>query len=94
MIAYTIKHQVPGRIRIEIPGLKKMAMEELKRLADIVTLGWRIEGIRNFSANPVTGSVTINYDPSAVDITAYLNDMASDEKIKTLIMKGAVYEMH
>jgi hypothetical protein len=94
MIAYTIKHHVPGRIRIEIPGLKKMTMEELKRLADVVTRVWRIEGIRDISANPVTGSMTIKYDPAVIDIMAYLSDMAADQEINNFIKKGALHALH
>ncbi len=35
MIQYAVKDHVPGRIRIEIPLLKKMALTDLKRLADV-----------------------------------------------------------
>lgn len=94
MIAYTIKHHVPGRIRIEIPGLKKMAMTELKRFADDVTRVWEIEGIRNFSASTVTGSVMIKYDPAVIDIKAYLSEMAADREINDFIKKGALDELH
>ena len=94
MTGYAIKHHLPGRIRIDIPELKKMSGEELKRLADVLTRVWRIKGIRYFSANPVTGSVTITYDPAVIDIMVYLNDMASDEKIQTFMRKGALHEMH
>ena len=94
MIAYTIKHHVPGRIRIEVPGLKKMAMAELKRFADDVTRVWEIEGIWNFSASPVTGSVMIKYDPAVIDIKAYLSEMAADQEINNFIKKGELYELH
>jgi Heavy metal associated domain 2 len=63
MIPYAVKHHIPGRIRIEIPLLKKMAFTDLKRLADRISSGGRPQGIRNISANPLTGRVTINYDP-------------------------------
>ena len=94
MIAYEIKHQIPGRIRIEIPVLKKMAMAELRRLADVVTHVWKIEGIRNFSASPVTGNVTIKYDPAVIDIKAYLSEMAADHEINGFMKKGALDELH
>lgn len=94
MIAYSIKHHVPGRIRIEIPWFKKMSLDELTRLADVMTRVWRVEGIRDFGANPITGSVTIRYDPAAIDITAYLNDMAADERMNKFMEKGVFYEMH
>ena len=94
MIVYTVKHQIPGRIRIEIPVLKKMAMAELKRLADVVTHVWKIEGIRDFSASLVTGNVTIKYDPAVIDIKAYLIEMAADREINDFIKKGALDELH
>ena len=94
MISYTIKHHIPGRIRIEIPGLKKMTIEELKRLEDAVTRVRRIEGIRDFRAKPVTGSVTIKYDPAVIDIMDYLSEMATDQEINNFIKKGALHELH
>ncbi len=88
MIAYTIKHHVPGRIRIEIAGLKNMNMEALRKLGEIVTQKWRVEGIRDFGANPVTGSIIFKYDPAVLNIASYLNKMASDREINLIIGKG------
>lgn len=88
MIAYSVKHQIPGRIRIEVPVLKKIAVIELRGLADIVTHVWKIEGIRDFSASPLTGNVTIKYDPAVIDIKNYLSEMAADQEINDFINKG------
>ena len=93
MITYTIKHHVPGRIRIEIPGIKKMDLDSLIRLSEAVTRRWRIAGIRDFSANPLTGSATITYDPSAINILAYLSAVAADEEIEHAIKKGVLHEV-
>ena len=89
MITYIIRHHVPGRIRIEIPGMKKMNTDDLKRLDDVVTREWRIEGITDFRANPFTGSAIIKYDPVAIDIMGYLSAMAADEEIKNVIKDGS-----
>ena len=93
MIAYVIKHHAPGRIRIEIPELKKMDMPELQRLARVITPRWKIVGIRDISARPLTGCMTITYDPAVLDIAVYLAEMAADEEINALIEKGVTHEM-
>jgi hypothetical protein len=91
MIPYAVKDHVPGRIRIEMPLLKKMALTDLKRLADRISAGGRPRGVRNISANPLTGRVTINYDPVSVDIMEYLRAMAAD--VSDYMSKGAAREV-
>jgi hypothetical protein len=77
MVPYAVKQHIPGRIRIEIPLLKKMAFADLKRLANRISTGGRPQGIRDISANPLTGRVTISYDPVSIDIMEYLRVMAA-----------------
>jgi hypothetical protein len=77
MVPYAVKQHIPGRIRIEIPLLKKMTFTDLKLLADRISRGGRPRGIRDISANPLTGRVTISYDPVSIDITEYLSVMAA-----------------
>lgn len=52
-------HQVPGRVRIKSPQVKgnPAAVEMLPRLLE------GCAGIRDFSANPLTGSVIVTFDP-------------------------------
>lgn len=54
-------HEVPGRVRVKCPNLK--GDQGLCRTAEAV-LG-REAGIERVSANPVTGSIIINYNAKA-----------------------------
>lgn len=81
MIAYRVVHHVPGRIRVEVPSIKGLSLEELKRLSFVPIPG----GIKDIQANPVTGSIVIKYEPSGINILKYLKDMASNEEINRII---------
>jgi hypothetical protein len=91
MIAYAVKHHVPGQIKIEIPMLKEMALTDLRRLADRISTEGRPQGIRDISASLLTGRVTINYDPVSVDIMEYLRAMAAD--VADHLREGAAREV-
>jgi hypothetical protein len=91
MIAYAVKQHIPGRIRIEIPLLKKMAFTDLKRLADRISSGGRPRGIRDISANPLTGRVTIRYNPISIDIMECLSVMAAT--VADQLREGAAHEV-
>jgi hypothetical protein len=80
MLSYRIAHHVPGRIRIEVPILKKLSFSSLLKLAAIPLDA----GILEIQPNPVTGSLVINYDPKRIDILEYLEDMASNGEIQRL----------
>jgi hypothetical protein len=88
MISYFIKHHIRGRIRIEVPLLKKMTPAELKKLADTISIEPRPKGIKGISANPLTGSVTIRYDADALDIMAYLSHMVTNKEILNIVRQG------
>ncbi|RJR22805.1 MAG: hypothetical protein C4581_00420 [Nitrospiraceae bacterium] len=68
--------------------LKSMTMAELKVLAEKISADNRSEGIKDISANPLTGSITIMYDPSAIDIYAYIKDLAASEELHHLTLRG------
>ena len=87
MIQSRIVHHVPGRIRIEIPSIKGLSLKALKRLSGI-PIPCGIEDIR---PNPLTGSLLIKYDPGRINIVSYLRDMASSDKIKSILDKGGYY---
>jgi copper chaperone CopZ len=55
-------HNVPGRLRVKTPTLKYTA----GGAEDISDLFNHLGGIHRVTANPVTGSVVINYDPELV----------------------------
>jgi hypothetical protein len=84
MIQYKILHHVPGRIRIEVPSIKGLSIKVLNRLSGIIVPC----GIEDIRPNPLTGSLLIKYDPDRINIIAYLKDMASSDKIKSIINKG------
>ncbi|MFZ5867201.1 MAG: HMA2 domain-containing protein [Thermodesulfobacteriota bacterium] len=61
-------HEVPGRLRIKIPALKKN-----RNLAwELETLLNSAPGITSVSVNTVTGSVIIYFDPKVVNSRAVL----------------------
>jgi len=84
MINYRVVHHVPGRIRVQVPIIKKLSVATLKKLAEIPIP----EGIKDVRANPVTGSLVITYDPDHVDIEKYLRKMMADDEIVATIGVG------
>ncbi len=62
-------HSVPGRIRVRIPEIRHQT--HLCREITEEILNHR--GVHAVGANPVTGSVKIQYDPSVVDEQHFLN---------------------
>jgi hypothetical protein len=77
MISYSIEHHFPGRIRIEVPLLKRFAVAELKKLATVPVPS----GIKSVRVNPITGSLIISYDPDRIDIVAYITQMGSSKDL-------------
>jgi hypothetical protein len=61
-------HEVPGRLRVRIPALRRNARDaqEIQRLLK------SLSGIISTSVNTMTGSVTVNYDPEFVSSVAIL----------------------
>ncbi len=75
-----IRHMLPGRVRVYVPGWAgkgKRTIETGLRL---------IEGVRRAQANPLTGTVLIDYDPTVTDVQIILHEVrALDlEKINAL----------
>ncbi|MEW6595446.1 MAG: HMA2 domain-containing protein [Thermodesulfobacteriota bacterium] len=56
-------HQVPGRIRVKVPHLKNRhaCCGKLERALQ------NHHGVRAATANPLTGSIVVNYDPAAIN---------------------------
>jgi len=56
-------HNVPGRLRVRIPSLKAnpLCAKEMEAFLAM------IEGVKLATANTVTGSVIVNYDPHKAD---------------------------
>lgn len=80
-------HHVPGRLRIRIPILKNnpQAIERAKTLL-------LVEGTDSFKANPLTGSLTVTYDPHSLSKDRLLgilkqNGLYCDKRITTMDMQ-------
>lgn len=83
MIEYSVKHHVPGRIRVSVPGLKNLPADKLEKLASAVKPS--PPGIQDVSANPVTGSLIVKYDPKSINILEYIKTIALDENIMAIV---------
>ncbi len=83
MIEYSIRHHVPGRIRIFVPLLRGLSIEKLEKLVAAITP--TPPGIEDVSANPITGSLVIKYDRCKIDILSYIKTIASNEKLLAVI---------
>jgi len=70
-------HEVPGRLRIKIPLLKRNP----ERAMELRKLLRRVAGITSTSTSTVTGSVTINYDRDIVRPNSILNLLAHENYI-------------
>jgi hypothetical protein len=57
-LKFDIAHQVPGRVRMKVPGGKGNP-DLLKQIADTFAV---IPGIERITVNPATGSVVMHYD--------------------------------
>lgn len=83
-------HNVPGRMRVKIPVLRNNKSKVLE-IQETLSL---LEGVEEISANTVTGSIVVNYDPDALkpweilgllEDSGYLNQsktMANDSSLK------------
>ncbi|NTU48428.1 MAG: heavy-metal-associated domain-containing protein [Syntrophobacteraceae bacterium] len=65
----TYIHNVPGRMRVKIPHMKRnqSSAEELQRILN------QIEGIDSTAVNTLTGSIVINYDSRLIGPNRILN---------------------
>lgn len=84
MICYKVVHHVPGRIRLHVPVIRNFPVATLKRLASLPVP----EGITDVSANPLTGSLVIKYDPDRCDVLKYLKEMLANRELLTTIDVG------
>ena len=57
-LKFNVAHQVPGRVRMKIPGAKGNP-EMLQQIAQTFAA---IPGIKRITVNPTTGSIVIHYD--------------------------------
>ncbi len=84
MIDYKVVHHVPGRIRLQVPIIRKLSIATLKELSALPVP----DGIKDIRANPVTGSLVITYDPALVNIENYVKEMVTNKAILAAIGMG------
>ena len=65
-------HNTPGRLRVRIPALKNNQVN-----ADyLVDLLKQMEGVESTTANPLTGSIVVNYNVNAIRPERILNELS------------------
>jgi copper chaperone CopZ len=70
-------HEVPGRLRIQIPGLKRNP----QRAQDVRDLLESLSGVKSASVNTFTGSILVHYDPEIVHSRTILSLLSREEYI-------------
>lgn len=84
MVSFKVVHHIPGRIRIAVPAAKGLTRKDAESLSHIKLP----PSVRNIRINPLNCNMIIEYDPKAIDIMAYLRQMASSKEIKDLLSKN------
>jgi len=62
-------HNVPGRLRVKMPMIKK----DLERGEQVESLLENLQGVDSVVLNGVTGSVVIHYDPDRIKASEILD---------------------
>jgi hypothetical protein len=63
------RHDIPGRLRIRIPSLKKNP----RKIIDLKALTKGLPGINSISVNTITGSVVFLYNPEIMSSHAIVS---------------------
>ena len=66
---FELAHHLPGRLRLRSALLKANADASEQTQHDLA----EIDGVRSASANPITGSVLLEYDPETIPPTQIIN---------------------
>lgn len=85
MISYRIIHHIPGRIRIEVPVIKKLSISGLLQMSKQFSAIAISEGIEDIRPNPFSGSIVITYKPEKINIIEYIKNMASSAEMQKLM---------
>lgn len=84
-ITYKILYHKKGFIRLEVPYIKKLAWSFLFTNVNRKPPFPVHPGIKDFHINPLNASVIIIYEPDAVDIIKYIDDVVlNSEAIKII----------
>jgi hypothetical protein len=77
-------HHVPGRIRIKTPTIKGYPFRALELEKKVGA----IYGVVDASANALTGSLIVNYDPDVVDARTILDVAAKELRLDLSLADG------
>ena len=76
-MTFRIIDHIPGRIKIEVPFIKKTSVSELLRLSkDLSNIGIP-EGIKDISLSPISRNIVITYDYGKIDIIQCIKNVLS-----------------
>lgn len=70
-------HEIPGRLRIKIPALRR----NQENAREIQVLLRNLSGVKTTSVNTVTGSMIVNYDPEFLSSSAILAFLSRERYI-------------
>lgn len=84
MISYKIIHHIPGRIRIEVPLIKKLSLSGLSKLSKQLSTIPIPDGIKDIRPNPLSGSIVITYEHGKIDIIEYIKNLSCSMEIQRL----------
>jgi copper chaperone CopZ len=71
-------HSIPGRLRVKIPSVKG----QVDKANAVQSLLREMNGIESISANTVTGSVVVKYDPA----------LLHSEQILSILKKNSLFD--
>ena len=86
-LVYKILYHRKGYIRVELPSLRKLAWSIFFRTFRKTPPIALPPAIKDFHVNPLKGNIVITYQPEEIDILDYIQKMASDPHLKS-IMRG------
>jgi len=70
-------HSLPGRVRIELPALRKIPADKRDLVERVVAELWVPDGIKSLDLSLITGSVVIRYDATEVSEQQVLETIRS-----------------
>ncbi len=76
MSKITVLHSLPGRLRVYIPGMKKLQNSEYRKYENVfIDLIDEIQGINDVESNFITGNILINYNNSVITETGIISGL-------------------
>ena len=76
-----VMHSIPGRVRLQVPLLKKVDAKQHDWTQLLCTLLKEPEGIDEVSVSPVTGTVLLHYDAALVSEREILRFVSSLSRV-------------